>query len=140
MPHIGGNIIAFDDFKNAFQFIDFDTVMKIITESLKIFFFIYDFIRSIAEKTGQFCYCEIGTGSDINPAFNNRIERCIGNITLDRAGPNIGFPFLQFFFKIHYNGLLPFLFLFLFLFLSLTNYRLTDKKSIVDTRFCRRYT
>ena len=62
MPHIGGNIIAFDDFKNAFQFIDFDTVMKIITESLKIFFFIYDFIRSIAKKTGQFCYCEIGIG------------------------------------------------------------------------------
>jgi hypothetical protein len=112
VPHIGGNIIAFDDFKNAFQFIGFDTVMKIITESLKIFFFIYDFIRSIAEKTGQFCYCEIGTGSDINPAFNNRIERCIGNITLDRAGPNIGFPFFNSFSKFIIMASFPFHFSF----------------------------
>ena len=26
---------------------------------------------------------------------------------MDRAGPDIGFPFLQFFFEVHYYGLLP---------------------------------
>jgi len=54
--------------------IAFDSVMKIITENLKIFFFIYDLIRTVAKKTSQFCHCYIGTGSDINLALNDRIE------------------------------------------------------------------
>ena len=54
MPHIGGNIIAFDDFQNAFKFIAFDAVMKVVTECLKIFFFIYNLVRTVAKETSQF--------------------------------------------------------------------------------------
>ena len=93
MTHIGGNIIAFDYFQNTFQLISFDPVMKIITESLEIFFFVYNLIRTVTKKTSQFCYSEIGTGSDINLAFNDWVECRVGNIALDRAGPDIGFPF-----------------------------------------------
>ena len=70
------------------------TAPDFITKSLKIFFFIYDFIRTIAEKTRQFCHCEIGTRPDINLSFDDRIERRIGNLALDSAGSDRGFSFL----------------------------------------------
>ena len=99
MAYIIGNIITFNCLKDEFQFILLDPVMEPIPEGLKILYFVNNLVWTAAKKFGKFGNRKIGAGSDIDPAFYDRIQGRIRDITLNGTGADIGSSFFNSFSK-----------------------------------------
>ena len=83
------------------HYILLDPVMELIPEGLKILYFVNNLVWTAAEKFGKFGNRKIGAGSDIDPAFYNRIQGRIRDTTLNGTAADIDSSFFQLFFEVH---------------------------------------